>query len=79
MQIPHIAPGSATRVPAGRSAAAIDSFFALQICERANDFAAVQYPGDKPVALRVFPHFYNEARARIVLSPKTKRRNPWLA
>jgi hypothetical protein len=30
MKVPHIEPGSATRVPAGRSAAAIDSFFALQ-------------------------------------------------
>jgi len=27
MKIPHIEPGSATRVPAGRFAAAIDSFF----------------------------------------------------
>jgi hypothetical protein len=50
MEIPHIEPGSATRVPAGRYAAAIDSCFALQtrtILPRRST------PGDKPVALRV--------------------------
>src|ERR1700722_12749167 len=51
MKVPHIAPGSATRVPAGRSAAAIDSFFALR---RPNDVPRCSTPGDKPVALRVF-------------------------
>jgi len=54
MKVPHIEPGSATRVPAGRSAAAIHLA------------AAMQHPGDKPVALRVYLF---GARARFVLSP----------
>jgi hypothetical protein len=52
MKVPHIEPGSATRVPAGRSAAAIDSVFAFA---KTNESAAASStPGDKPVALRVY-------------------------
>src|ERR1700722_11271028 len=51
MKVPHIEPGSATRVPAGRSAAAIDS---SSLRENEEIFAAASNtPGDKPVALRV--------------------------
>ena len=70
MKVPHIEPGSATRVPAGRSAAAIDS---SSLRENEEIFAAASNtPGDKPVALRVY--FFT--RARTVSSPESEKEKP---
>ena len=58
MKIPHIEPGSATRVPAGRSAAAIHFAAAQQYHRR-----------QTRCVTRVFLILCFGARARFVLSP----------
>jgi len=55
MKVPHIEPGSATRVPAGRFRCSVD--FVFVSAKTSDSAAAMQYPGDKPVALRVSFHF----------------------
>src|ERR1700743_2565692 len=76
-KVPHIEPGSATRVPAGRSVAAIDSF-SLRERERFRRGLATP-PETNP--LRYACTFFS-TKDRVPAScclPKQKRRNPWLA